>query len=97
MDGHTEKRLLERYRVDLGVVCRSKGQEHPGRALNLSRGGVLVATGSLVPVGTLTEVILAMAGAEVLQFKGIVRFLSSFFAKFFCKKLGVCLQPTSFN
>ncbi|MBI4463216.1 MAG: PilZ domain-containing protein, partial [Acidobacteria bacterium] len=70
MDAKSEKRVLARYPVDFGVICRSKGQEQPGRALNLSRGGVLVSTPNLIPAGKLIEVTLTVLNGELIQFKG---------------------------
>ena len=73
MNGQSDKRVLERHPVDFMVVCLCRGQQQQGRALNLSSGGVLVTTPSLIPVGSLTEISLAVAGGELFQFKGIVR------------------------
>ena len=76
MDAEAHKHRPERYPVDFGVVCRFRGQEQQGRALNLSRGGVLVSTPDLLPVGIFAEVSFAVPGAESIQFKGIVRHAS---------------------
>ena len=76
MDARADKRQAPRYPVNFQVVCRSKGQDLPGRALNLSRGGVLVTTPGLLTAGMLIEVSLAVPGTEAIQFKGIVRYAS---------------------
>ncbi len=73
MDGQAEKRQLPRYPVEFPVTCRIRGQQQQGRALNLSRGGVLVSTADLLPVGAFAEVSLVVPDGEVIQFKGIVR------------------------
>ena len=76
MNGPSDKRVLVRYPVDFLVVCRCRGEQQQGRALNLSSGGLLVTTPSLIPVGALTEISLALASGELFQFKGIVRHTS---------------------
>ena len=76
MSEPSDNRQARRFPVNFPLVCRSKGQEQRGRALNVSRGGVLVATADLLIVGMLMEVVLSVPGADTFQFKGIVRHAS---------------------
>lgn len=76
MDEQADKRRARRYPVDIAVICRFRGQELPGQALNLSRGGLLVSTAETLKVGMTVVVCFVIPGAETVQFKSIVRHAS---------------------
>lgn len=72
----SENRRTARYPVNFEVVCRWKGGQQEGRALDLSRGGLLIASQELLRVGALVEVSFALPGAEPIIFKALVRHAS---------------------
>lgn len=72
-----DKRRQLRYPADFRVMCRGKGQQCDGSAINVSRGGVLISTPEVLPVGMILEVSFDMPGAEPISFKALVRHVSA--------------------
>lgn len=69
-----ENRVVPRYPADFPVDCRGKDQRWEGRALNLSRGGLLIATPELLAIGKMLEVRFVLPpGSQLLELRAIVR------------------------
>lgn len=71
-----DKRRALRYPADFRVMCRCKEQHCEGCAINVSRGGLLVSTPELLPVGAILEISFEMPGSEPMSFKALVRHAS---------------------
>lgn len=71
-----EQRRAPRYPVDFTVTCRWKGGQQESLALNLSRGGLLIASPEDLTTGMLMEVSFALPPAETISLKAIVRHAS---------------------
>jgi hypothetical protein len=71
-----EKRRNLRYPSDFKVVCRLKAGEAEGRAVNVSRGGLLISTRELLEAGSLLDISFAVSGVEQITLRAIVRHAS---------------------
>ena len=71
-----EKRRALRYPADFPVTCRVRGQQYEGRAVNLSRGGLLIATRDALATGAMLQISFTVPGGEPISLKALVRHAS---------------------
>ena len=63
----------KRVRVQVGVDLHTQSNFFVGTSLNLSEGGLFVATRSEVPVGSEVDLGFTLPGGATLQVRGVVR------------------------